>query len=192
MGFEEIGQAGVYSRINKFLNDNDRDGLALVYALRKLGWKVVYWNVDANAVPPLPEDRKIVGQTPADHVWSTKQAINNKEYYGVPIDSLMLNFSPLKGSATKRDSSSFAKLGNVPYYIGISHAGFHVWQGSYGDVTESHSFFDPADKRNIERGLFNPPYESPTGREVEYKGTKQTFYYYSGIIAIPPGSWVWF
>jgi hypothetical protein len=191
-GFEEIDQAAVYKRINKFLNDNDRDGLALAFALRKLGWKIVYWNVDVNKTPPLPEDRKIVGQNPADHEWSTRIALTKKDYYGVPIDATMINFAPLKNSQTKRDSSSYARLSDVPYYIGISHAGFHVWQGSYGNVTESHSFWDPIDKHNIEVGMFNPPYESPTGRTVEYKGKQETFYYYAGIIAIPPGSWVWF
>ncbi len=191
-GFEETAQAAVYKRINKFLNDNDRDGLALAYALRLLGWKIVYWNVDVNAAPPLPDDRKIVGQNPADHAWSTNIALKKKEYYGVPIDANMINFAPLKGSTTKKDLSAYARLSDVPYYVGISHAGFHVWQGSYGNVTESHSYWDPIEKRNIEVGMFNPPYESPTGISAEYQGKRQTFYYYAGIIAIPPGSWIWF
>ncbi|MES2964368.1 MAG: hypothetical protein V4760_10785 [Bdellovibrionota bacterium] len=191
-GFEEISQASVYKRINKFLTDNDRDGLALAFALRKLGWKIVYWNTDANVTPPLPEDRKIMGQTPADHVWSTKLALNKREYYGVPIDAVMINFAPQKGSKTKKDTSAYARLADVPYYVGISHAGFHVWQGSYGNVTESHSFWDPTDRHNIEVGSFAPPLESPTGRTIEYQGKRQTFFYYAGIIAIPPGSWVWF
>lgn len=192
MGFDEIGQSLVYKRIDKFLTDNDRDGLALAFALRKLGWKILYWNVDTNATPPLPADRKIVGQNPADHRWSTNIALTKRDYYGVPIDANVVNFAPLKGSQTKKDISAYAKLSDVPYYVGISHAGFHVWQGSYGNVTESHSFWDPIDHRNIELGMFAPPYESPTGRTVEYEGKQQTFYYYSGIIAIPPGSWVWF
>lgn len=191
-GFEETAQTAVYRRIDKFLTANDRDGLALAFALRKLGWKIVYWNTDTGVTPPLPEDRKIMGQNPADHVWATKLALSKREYYGVPIDATMINFAPQKGSPTKKDTSAYAHLNDVPYYVGISHAGFHVWQGSYGNVTESHSFWDPIDKHNIEVGMFNPPYESPTGRTVEYQGKQQTFYYYAGIIAIPPGSWVWF
>jgi hypothetical protein len=191
-GFDETSQSAVYKRINKFLTDNDRDGLALAFALRKLGWKIVYWNTDVNVTPPLPTDRKIMGQNPADHDWSTKIAMNKREYYGVPVDAVMVNFAPQKGSNTKRDTSAYAKLSDVPYYVGISHAGFHVWQGSYGNVTESHSFWDPTDRHNIEVGSFAPPYESPTGRTIEYQGKQQTFYYYAGIIAIPPGSWVWF
>jgi len=191
-GFVATGQADVYKRIDRFLNDNGRDGLALTFALRKLGWKIVYWNTDVNQVPPLPSDRTLVGLTSDDHILDTRTALHKHVYYGVPIDSFMINFWPLPSGNTIKDEVALRALSRVPYYVGISHAGFHVWTGSYGNVTESHSFFDPNSDRNIQIGEFHPPLASPTGREVEYQGKKQMFYYYSGIIAVPPGPWLWF
>ncbi len=191
-GFAAIGTASTYKKINTYLNANDRDGLALVLALRKLGWKTLYWNTDIASVPPLPKDRSIVGVTPDDHVYDTKVAITKHVYHGIPIDSYLTNFAPNPGSSTRLDDSVMARLRKVPYFVGISHAGFHVWNGSYGEITESHSFFDPDDQRNIQNGAFDPPHASPTCREVVVKGVAQSWCYYSGIIAVPPGPWLWF
>lgn len=190
-GFTAIGQADVYKRINTFLNANDRDGLALVFALKKLGWKVLYWNTDIAKTPPLPKDRKLVGVTPDDHVWDTKAALTKRTYHGLSIDGYLVNFSPNPGSTTVKDDAVMAKLRQVPYYVGISHAGFHVWNGSYGTITESHSFFDPADERNIQIGAFDPPRASPTCRDLVVNGKPERWCYYSGVIAVPPGPWNW-
>ena len=191
-GFAATGQTDIYRRINTFLLANDRDGLALVFALKKLGWKVLYWNTDIATTPPLPLNRRLVGVTPNDHEYDTKIALTKHTYHGVSIDSNLVNFSPNPGSSTVKDESIIAKLRQVPYYVGISHAGFHVWSGSYGTVTESHSFYDPADARNIQVGEFDPAHASPTCRELVVDGKKQTWCYYSGVIAVPPGPWLWF
>lgn len=187
-GFTSIGAAAVYKKINTFLVANDRDGLALVYALRLLGWKTLYWNTDIGSAPPLPRDRSYVGATPDDHVYDQKIAYSRHVYHGVPVDGYLVNFSPNPGSATRKDDSVMSRLRKVPYFVGISHAGFHVWNGSYGEITESHSFFDPDDKRNIQTGEFNPPSASPTCREIG----GQCWGYYSGVLAVPPGPWMWF
>lgn len=191
-GFTAIGTAATYKKIDTFLNRNDRDGLALVFALRKLGWKTLYWNTDIATVPPLPKDRLIVGLTPEDHIYDTKIALKDHMYYGVPIDSYLTNFAPNPGSSTPRNDSVMTLLRKAPYFVGISHAGFHVWNGSYGVITESHSYFDPDDRRNIQTGTFDPPHASPTCRDVVVAGVKQSWCYYSGIIAVPPGPWLWF
>jgi hypothetical protein len=191
-GFAAIGTAASYKKINTFLNANDRDGLALVLALRKLGWKTLYWNTDLGSAPALPKDRSIVGATPDDHLYDQKLALTKHTYHGVPVDGYLTNFSPNTGSPTVKDDSVMAKLREVPYFVGISHAGFHVWNGSYGVITESHSFFDPDDVRNIQTGDFDPPHASPTCREVVVAGQKQSWCYYSGILAVPPGPWIWF
>lgn len=190
-GFAAVGQADVYKRINAFLNANDRDGLALVFALRKLGWKTLYWNTDIHTMPPLPKDRSLVGVTPDDHLYDMKIALTKKYYHGITIDGFLTDFSPNPGSKTVKDDSVMAKLRKVPYVVGISHAGFHVWSASYGTVTESHSFFDPADRRNIQIGEFEPQHASPTCRELVINGKNQTYCYYSGVIAVPPGPWNW-
>lgn len=187
-GFSAIGTAATYKKINTFLNANDRDGLALVLALRKLGWKTLYWNNDIGSAPPLPSNRSYVGATPADHAYDQKIAYTKHTYHGIQLDGYLVNFSPNPGSATPRDDAGMAHLRKVPYFVGISHAGFHVWNGSYGEITESHSFFDPTDVRNIQVGDFNPPNASPTCREIAGK----CYGYFSGILAVPPGPWLWF
>lgn len=187
-GFSAIGTAASYKKINTFLNANDRDGLALVYALRLLGWKTLYWNTDIGTAPPLPKDRSYVGATPDDHVYDQKIAYAKHTYHGIQIDGYLVNFSPNPGSSTPQDLSMMNRLKQVPYFVGISHAGFHVWNGSYGEITESHSFFDPIDRKNIQVGEFNPPHASPTCREIAGK----CWGYYSGILAVPPGPWMWF
>ncbi len=187
-GFTAIGSADVYKKINRYLVANDRDGLALVYALRLLGWKTFYWNNDTGSTPPLPAQRSYVGATPNDHVYDQKLAYSKKMYHGVPIDGYLVNFSPNPGSPTRKDDSLMSQLKRVPYFVGISHAGFHVWNGSYGEITESHSFFDPDNKHNIEVGEFDPPNASPTCREIGGR----CWGYFSGVIAVPPGPWLTF
>ncbi len=190
-GFSSIGQADVYKRINSYLNANDRDGLALIVALRKLGWKVLYWNTDTKTMPPLPADRHVTGVNPDDHLFDQNQAIKKHLYHGIAVDGLLTDFSPNPGSHTIKDESILSKFKNVPYFVGVSHAGFHVWSGSYGIVTESHSYYDPADEENIQIGEFEPQHASPTCRHLIIAGKPQTHCYYSGVIAIPPGPWVW-
>lgn len=182
-GFTAIGAASTYAKINSFLNANDRDGLALVFALRKLGWKAIYWNTDLKTTPPLPAVRSWVGVTPEDHIFDQKIAMTKGVYHGIQIDGFLTNFSPNPGSATVREDDVMKRLREVPYFIGISHAGFHVWHGSFGEVTESHSFFDPADQRNIQTGVFDPATASPTCRVIG----GSCWGYYSGILAVPPG-----
>jgi hypothetical protein len=192
-GFAAVGLQAAYARINSFLEANDRDGLALAYSLKKLGWKIVYWNPDVNATPDLPtSNREIVGITLDDHIEDTRNALTRKIYGGVSIDALMINFEPLPKSTTPRDDRAFKALVKVPYYIGISHDGEHVWSGSYGSVIEAHSSFDPDSKRNLETGAFHPPFGSPVGRIVVENRKRHKYFYYSGIIAIPPGPWLWF
>ena len=68
-------------------------------------------------------------------------------------------------------------LKQIPFFVGIAHAGYHVFPGTFGRVLEAHSTKKITDPKNLESAPFNPlAGEGPTGGM-----------YHSGLIAIPPG-----
>lgn len=66
---------------------------------------------------------------------------------------------------------------NVPFFLGTAHAGFHVFMGSYGKVSESHAAMEITNPRLVEQGEF---FGGGAGMSPKYN-------YYSGVIAVPPG-----
>lgn len=191
-GFAAAGQSDLFQRITAFFKLNDRSGIALAYALRELGWKVVYWNTDVAVKHPTPQDRHKMGATPEDHVLSYAIARRRGTYYEVPVDGWLINFAPSKGSKTQADIRALTAVKAAPYFIGVAHGGFHVFPGTYGTIIESHSPYNPDRAQNIEVGEFNPPFGSPNGLTVTVDGRRQMVHYHSGIIAVPPGDWLWF
>tara|TARA_B110001454_G_C12723292_1_gene436289 strand:+ start:165 stop:1118 length:954 start_codon:yes stop_codon:yes gene_type:complete len=191
-GFVASNQVRVYEKLMAFYNANQRTGIALGYALKKLGWKVVYWNTDATQKHPTPSDVKKIGATPEDHIYSYYIANKYKTYYHVPVDYLMVNFNPSKNSSVVKNTTDLTDFYKVPYFIGVPHGGFHVFPGYHGWVNESHSPHEPNNPRNIEEGYFNPPYGSPKGLNSIVDGKPSKIYYYSGILLLPPGDWIWF
>ena len=71
-------------------------------------------------------------------------------------------------------------INRVPFWVGISHTGYHVFPGAYEQVIEAHSVKDITSIDNIQTSLFTP--YAPGGGPRWSKKAK----YRSGLVAIPP------
>ena len=45
---------------------------------------------------------------------------------------------------------------NIPFFVGIAHAGYHVFPGRRGEVIEAHSMRNLDSIKNLEYSKFNP------------------------------------
>ena len=67
----------------------------------------------------------------------------------------------------------------MPFFVGIAHAGYHVFPGRRGDVVEAHSMREMIAKDNIEVAPFNPLAQGGAPRWTRSEK------YRSGLIAVP-------
>ncbi len=183
----------LWNRIDKNLIARGTDGLVLTQHLQKLGWKILYWNPrpDLNkewdaedprilAGKPVSWDsgvRNSQGQFIYHPAWGMHEmrynlVMKRDIYYNVKVDD-------------KRTLVGFDL--NVPqafidnaFFVGVAHAGYHVFPGSFGKVIEAHSMRRLDSIDNMEVGPFNPlaPGGAPQWTKIEK--------YRSGIVAVPP------
>ncbi len=71
-------------------------------------------------------------------------------------------------------------MASAPLFVGVAHAGYHVFPGVDGQVIEAHSSRPLNWFNNLERTQFNPLHKE--GGPVWSKSEK----YRSGVIALPP------
>jgi hypothetical protein len=180
-GFIATGMASTWKKINNQLKiDQKFYGTDLQIMLQQLGWKLHYWNPDPTqnakwdaedqAINPLKPGRKWMPVW-GGHALRYASAINKGTYYDAKID----NVTKLVGFG-KVQPASFK---NVPIYVGIAHAGYHVFPGRGGDVIEAHSMREMTAKDNLEISAFNP---LATGGGPRWTRSEK---YRSGVIAVP-------
>lgn len=180
-GLAAAGMEPTWKKIYDILKiDKSFYGTDLQIMLRQLGWKIYYWNPSPNknaewdaedcALSPPPQGKKWnpVWGGHADHY---KTATKRGVYLNIPVDDAQ----SLVGFGTT-PPPAFRK---VPFFIGIAHAGYHVFPGRKGDVIEAHSMRDLNDSHNLEISPFNPLASSGGPR---WAGTQK---YRSGLIAVP-------
>lgn len=173
-GFTKAGQADVWKRINDYTIANGVDGTAMQDALQKLGWKIVYWNPDVAQSREFDREEQASHPDNKDHFWGYHeenwQSVSHRQkYYLNHVDDFrsLVNFG----------ATVPAYIKTVPFFVGTSHMGYHVFPGTFGQIIEGHSTRAINDPRTLETSLFNPlGGGGPT--EGEYR---------SGIIAVPPG-----
>ena len=180
-GFGAAGMDGTWKKIHAVLKTGQKFyGSDLQIMLRQLGWKLYYWNPDVSknalwdaedqALNPLKPGRKwmpVWGGHALRHASVTKKGI----YYAAHVDNAtaLVDF--------KRAPP--ARFETVPVFIGIAHAGYHVFPGRRGAVIEAHSMRDMNAKDNLEASQFNPLANGGGPRWT------QTERYRSGLIAVP-------
>jgi hypothetical protein len=155
-------------------------GTDLQIMLQQLGWKLYYWNPDPSqnakwdaedqALNPLKAGRKWMPVW-GGHALRYASAKNKATYYDAHVD----NAADLVGFG-KVQPGSFK---NVPFFVGIAHAGYHVFPGLAGKVVEAHSMRTMIAKDNIEVAPFNP---LATGGAPRWTNSEK---YRSGLIAVP-------
>jgi hypothetical protein len=180
-GFEQTGQGEVWRRLLLEVKANGMDGVILQKNLRKLGWKIIYWNPDPSnnkkwdaediALNPLQEGR-VWMPVWGGHAIRYSEVIKRKTYYKVPVDdvTLLVDFKNQQPRAFKE----------IDFFVGTAHSGYHVFPGMYGDVIEGHSMRAINSISNLETSVFNPlaPRGGPRWTSTEK--------YRSGLIAVPP------
>ena len=160
-----------WKKIHAYTKANDLDGSALLDALQKLGWEIVYWNPspENNAKWDLEDgDRKSKGS----HAYWYSRVMNHGTYYWNKVDDKSL----LVGFGTKVPN----EFRRVDFFVGVAHAGYHVFPGFVGDVIEAHSTRQLDSIDNLEQNPFNPLAKGGAPRWT------QTDRYRSGIVGIPP------
>lgn len=190
-GFLSTGQAASWEKIRAFTLLNDQSGLALQLALQKLGWKVLFWIPDTNAVRQWDEDERKSHPVNKIRFWGwheerLRQVTKFSRYYHNPVDD--------KTSLVNFGAKLPAKFLKIPYFVGTVHSGFHVFNGSFGFVIEGHNSKKITDYDNIEGGLFDPMGLANTGWFNSWLG-RRTYHpdgtpygiYRSGLMAVPPG-----
>ncbi len=181
--FNQTGQGAVWARIKRYVAANSYDGSALIDGFRRLGWYVMYWNPDPSQNNAWDSDEK--RRNPSNngtwgyHAYRYSTATKNKKYYMNSIDDA----ETLVGFGTRPPRV----LDDASVFVGVAHAGYHVFPGYKGKVIEAHSTRDIRDANSVESSDFNP---------IESGGAPRGNYR-SGIVAVPPGEgprasfWPW-
>lgn len=184
----------LWNRIDEKVIANGVSGVVLIQNLQKLGWKVLYWN-------PNPEENtkwdqedvrnltavKVVnwesgiknaeGQFVYHPGWGMhasryQQVMKSNKYYTVNVDD--------KKTLVGMKDQIPTLFKNSPLFVGVAHAGYHVFPGFFGEVIEAHSMRRLDSIDNMEKASFNPY----RGGAPMWSNTEK---YRSGIVAVPPG-----
>lgn len=180
-GFNNTGMAATWKKIlNQLKIDQKFYGTDLQIMLQQLGWKVYYWNPDPSknaqwdaedqAINPLKAGRKWMPVW-GGHALRYASVKNSSIYYDTKIDdgTKLVGFKKAPPPAFKK----------VPFFVGIAHAGYHVFPGRKGEVIEAHSMRSMIAKDNIEFSEFNP---LASGGGPRWTNSEK---YRSGLIAVP-------
>lgn len=181
-GFRVVGSSETWEKITDHLYvDNKVYGTDLQILLQKLGWKIYYWNPSPeNNAKWDAQDRRLVQPKPGrkwhalwgGHAYRFGTVNSAGIYYDTYVD----------------DRSSFVGFGQtqpegfdqIPFFVGIAHAGWHVFPGRDGEVIEAHSTRQLNARDNLEFSSFNPLARGGGPRWTSLEK------YRSGLIAIPP------
>lgn len=180
-GFNATGMPNTWKKIHAQLKiDNKLFGTDLQIMLQQLGWKIYYWNPDPSQNAAWDADDKATNPLRAGRVWMPvwgghalrhASAVNRGVYHDSSVD----NATRLVGFK----KSPPAAFKTVPFFVGIAHAGYHVFPGRLGDVVEAHSTREMIARDNIEVAPFNPLAQGGAPR------WSRTEKYRSGLIAVP-------
>lgn len=181
-GFNATGQPAVWRKIYNQLKIGQKFyGTDLQIMLQQLGWKIYFWNPDPSKNAAWDAEDKRLNPLKAGKSWNpvwgghalryASATGPQHKYYESKVDNWtkLVNFKQIQPNSFK----------NVPVFVGIAHAGYHVFPGRKGDVIEAHSMRQMNDPSNIEVAPFNPL--GPGGAPRWTRSEK----YRSGLIAVP-------
>ena len=178
-GFRRTGHSKLWERILGFVKQNNVDGTALQEALRRLGWKILYWNpskpekILENARMWDEEEKEWPSKGYHEFRWALVK--RTQMYRWNKVD----DFKTLVGFGIE----SPAIMEWIPFWVGTAHTGYHVFPGTYRDIIEAGSTRSIIDKDIVRWSIFAPMNQAQGGGPEWYSRGK----YRSGLIAIPPG-----
>lgn len=181
-GFNATGQANVWKKIHNQLKIGQKFyGTDLQLMMQQLGWKIYYWNPDPSKNAQWDAEDKRLNPLKPGKTWNPAwggHALRHaavmgpkKLYYETKVDNAvrLAGFKEIQPNAFK----------TVPVFVGIAHAGYHVFPGRRGDVVEAHSMRQMIDPSNVEIAPFNPLASGGAPRWTRVEK------YRSGLIAVP-------
>lgn len=181
-GFAAAGMTPTWNKIDDYLKiDNKVYGTDLQRLLRKLGWKILYWNPDPSSNERWDREDQALNPLQPGRSWNAvwgghalryRSAVEKGNYYNIPVDDteLMVGFGDEQPAEFRR----------FPFFVGTAHAGYHVFPGTNGLIIEAHSMRDLRAKDNLEISPFNPL--APGGGPRWTRSER----YRSGVVAVPP------
>ncbi|WP_223668664.1 hypothetical protein [Kangiella shandongensis] len=160
--FEKIGKPDVASKVGTL----GEKGTSLAkYLISHHNWNGVYYNPDVNH--PLDGD--------GEHTFSYYNQVKKRCQYSVarvPVNRKVINYSPNTKKVnqylnlTEKTMVNYNLFKKVPFGLGMSRGGSHVWLYSKGEVMESHW--------------------SSIGADLYTQTALSKFQWHSGIIVTPP------
>ena len=180
-GFNATDMPNTWRKINDQMRIGQKFyGTDLQIMLQQLGWKIYYWNPDPSKNAEWDAEDKKLNPPNASGKWKPEwgghalryASVTNKSTY---YDSKVDNAIKLVGFK-KSPAPSFK---DVPIFVGIAHAGYHVFPGRGGDVIEAHSMRTMNSIENIEFSKFNP---MASGGGPRWTASLK---YRSGLICVP-------
>ena len=161
--FEETDKKDIAKKVGNL----GHKGTALAkYLIDQHGWKAVYYNPDVNH----PRDAD------GEHISSYYNQVKKACTYSVdkvPTAFKVINYRPSKTivtpylKETKKTTVDYDIFKLIPFGLGMSRGGMHVWLYSYGKVYESHW------EKDFNNGLYTAI-------------PLNNFAWLSGIVVVPP------
>ncbi len=156
-GFSSIGLPTTWEKIETVLG-KDKLGTVLQKNLIALGWKSYYWNPDPSMNDTWDiEDRTLTPLKPGKEwmpVWGGHAVRYGHALKGFYYERSLLVHDAVSLVGYKDVQPAFFK--QIPFFVGIAHAGYHVFPGRNGEVIEAHSKRDLNALDNLEYSEFNP------------------------------------
>jgi hypothetical protein len=180
-GLAAAGLSAIWEKIHAVLKINNAFyGTDLQLMLQQLGWKIYYWNPNPSKNAAWDDDDRRLNPLKSGKTWNPvwgghalryQSVLSRGVYYESKVDnaSRLVNFGTTPPTAFK----------NIPLFIGIAHAGYHVFPGRRGDVIEAHSMRNLDARDNLEVAPFNP---LAAGGGPRWTRSEK---YRSGLIAVP-------
>lgn len=173
--FRQTGQSDTWETVKRFTYQNGTGGTALQEALRKLGWKVLYWN-------PASKETLVERATKWDE---EEKKWQSKGWHAYRYNSILTKgtywFNKVDDAETLVGFEKTVPqyLGKVPFWVGTANTGYHVFPGTFQEVVEAHSTREITSIDNLEFSEFNPL----AGKGPRWTGSEK---YRSGLLAVPP------
>ncbi len=170
--YEAAGKVERANQIGRIVMDKGGHAKHLLLELQKDGWHSIYWNPDTQQA-----DERTPTQRYA-HRRSWQEASSGKYFNGLfKVDYLLVNYRPTRGSSTKKETASLAKLKRVPFWIGMANYGKHAFVGYQTHISEVYDAALPTSSQLIQDSDF-----------TQWKGHYGSEKLLSGLIMVPPGS----
>jgi hypothetical protein len=159
-GFDAAGLSTTYAKINNELKKENRFyGTDLQKNLIRLGWKSFYWNPNPVQNKEWDQEDQQLNPLAPGKKWNAVWGGHHLRYLqatqkGFYFEKDLIIHDAVSLVGFNETQPDFFR--EVPFFVGIAHAGYHVFPGRKGEVIEAHSMRNLNAKDNLEYSEFNP------------------------------------